>query len=166
MHGGTVAAFSAGPGQGSEFVVRLPAAGEPPDDGAPAPRGPTPGARRRLRVLVTDDNTDNADSLALLLRLAGHEVRVAHDGPAALAEAHAYHPEAIVLDIGLPGMDGFEVARLLRRQPGTERALLVALTGFGHEEDRRRGREAGIDHYLIKPAPLEELQGLLTAQTA
>jgi two-component system CheB/CheR fusion protein len=102
-------------------------------------------------VLVVDDNADAALMLALLLRARGHDVRTAHSGPAALEGAVAFRPEAVVLDIGLPGMDGYEVARRLRRLPELRGALLVALTGYGQEEDRRRAREAGFNQYLIKP---------------
>jgi CheY-like chemotaxis protein len=102
-------------------------------------------------VLVVDDNADQALVLALLLRARGHEVRTAHSGPAALEESVAFRPQAVVLDIGLPGMDGYEVARRLRQLPELRGALLVALTGYAQEEDRRRAREAGFNQYLIKP---------------
>jgi CheY-like chemotaxis protein len=117
-------------------------------------------------VLVVDDNTDAAESCALLLRLDGHEVRVAPDGPLALQAARDFAPDAALLDLGLPGMDGFEVARRLRALPQTGRALLVAMTGWGQEEDRRRSREAGFDHHLTKPAPPEEIQQLLRRPAA
>src|SRR5262249_22662128 len=136
LHGGSVRAFSAGRGHGSEFVVRLPLDVEsrPRGDGEPpAPRG--------RRVLVVDDNVDLTQSLDLLLRCWGHQVRVVHDGPAALASASAHPPEVVLLDIGLPGMTGYEVARHLRKQPALRKALIVALTGYGQEEDRRRSRE-------------------------
>jgi two-component system CheB/CheR fusion protein len=159
MHGGSVQAFSEGPGKGSEFVVRLPALA-----GARAPgQGPMsangPAAPRR--ILVVDDNRDAADSLAVFLSADGHEARTAYDGPEALEAARAYRPEAVLLDIGMPGMDGYEVARRLRQEPGLERALLVALTGYGQESDRRRSREAGIDYHLVKPVEPEELRALL-----
>src|SRR5262249_33866753 len=142
MHGGSVQAFSDGPGKGSELVVRLPALA------GPRPRGPAPveanGRGAARRILVVDDNADAADGLSYFLAMSGHEVRTAYDGREALAAARAYRPEAVLLDIGMPGMDGYEVARRLRQEPGLERALLVALTGYGQEEDRRRSREAGI----------------------
>jgi CheY-like chemotaxis protein len=110
--------------------------------------------------LVVDDNVDGAESLATLLKLLGHEVHVAHDGPAALLATADVRPEVVFLDIGLPGMDGYEVARRLRR-PGRSEALLVALTGYGQEEDRRRSREAGFDHHLVKPVDPAVLEDLL-----
>lgn len=151
LHGGSVAARSAGPGQGSEFVVRLPLA-------APAPAA---GEAPRRRVLVVDDNVDSAESLALVLRAAGHDVRVAYNGRAALEAADKLRPEVVFLDIGLPLLDGYQVARVLRRRPGMRHALLLALTGYGQEDDRRRAREAGFDHYIVKPVDPEVLQQFL-----
>ena len=162
MHGGGVQAVSEGPGRGSEFVVRLPLL--PPDRCKPAP---TPEKQSRQagtpprRVLIVDDNRDAADSLAVLLKLAGHEVRVAYDGPSALAEAPNFRPDVVLLDIGLPRMDGCEVARRLRQQPGMENVLLVALTGFGQEQDRRRSHEAGFNAHCVKPVDFEVLQAVL-----
>jgi signal transduction histidine kinase/DNA-binding response OmpR family regulator len=158
LHGGRVEAHSAGAGQGSEFIVTLPCLTDAPQPAAePPPARVEAGGPRR--VLVVDDNVDGAESLATLLKLLGHEVHVAHDGPAALRATADVRPEVVFLDIGLPGMDGYEVARRLRR-PGRNEALLVALTGYGQDEDRRRSREAGFDHHLVKPvdpAVLEEL---------
>src|SRR6516225_3896337 len=164
MHGGTVTAHSEGPGKGSEFVVRLPALtaeekGEllrkPPEVQQPvAPTAPR-------RILVVDDNVDAAESLAVLLRLDGHEVRVASDGPEALAAAQADPPEMVVLDLGMPGMDGFEVARRLRLLPGTKGTLLVAMTGWAQEDDRRRCYEAGFDGHLPKPVEWDALRQFL-----
>jgi CheY-like chemotaxis protein len=113
------------------------------------------------RVLVVDDNVDAADSIAWLLQLGGHEVRVAYDGPTALLIAQAFRPQVVLLDIGMPGMDGYEVCRRLRQQPGTERAVLIALTGWGQDEDRRRSGEAGFDHHFVKPVEPSALQKLL-----
>jgi len=164
MHAGSVEAHSAGPCLGSEFVVRLPAL--PDEVAADAPAPPALDLQARgpgRRVLVVDDNKDAAESLALLLRVAGHDVRVCQDGPSALRTAAEYYPEAVLLDIGLPGMNGYEVARRLRGQPDTERALLVALTGYGQDEDQRRAREAGFDHHFVKPADLEALAALLAS---
>jgi CheY-like chemotaxis protein len=138
--------------------------GTPP---RPAPVGRQRGADAwvsmpRRRVLVVDDNVDAAVSLARVLeRHEGQEVRVAHDGPSALEAAEAFRPEVVLLDIGLPGMDGHEVARRLRGRPEFERALIVALTGWGQESDRRRSGEAGFDHHLVKPVDPDELRGLL-----
>jgi CheY-like chemotaxis protein len=163
LHGGRVEARSPGLGQGSEFVVRLPAAPSGPASGrageAAADAAQAPGPSRR--VLVVDDNVDAADSIALLLRLGGHEVRMAYDGPTALLIAQAFRPHAVLLDIGMPGMDGYEVAVRLRRQPGPPPELLVALTGWGQETDQRRSQEAGFDHHLVKPAEPAAVQRLL-----
>jgi signal transduction histidine kinase len=167
MHGGTVEAHSPGPRLGSEFVVRLPAlpAATPAEVAEPA--APDHSARGPgRRILVVDDNRDAAESLALLLGVAGHDVRVCYDGPSALQTAPEYHPEAVLLDIGLPGMDGYEVARRLRADPDLAGMLLVALTGYGQEEDQRRARAAGFDQHLIKPADLTALTALLGSSGA
>jgi two-component system CheB/CheR fusion protein len=170
LHGGSVEAQSAGPGEGSEFVVRLPvlspASSEPERHGDAADRivvasTLSPVAVPPRRVLVVDDNVDTAESLALLLRLQGHEVETAHDGPAALEKAGSFHPEVVLLDIGLPGLDGYQVASRLRGRPRTARALLVALTGYGQEEDQHLAREAGFDHHLTKPVDLPVIYELL-----
>jgi signal transduction histidine kinase/CheY-like chemotaxis protein len=160
MHGGTVTAHSDGPGQGSEFVARLPAL---PNGAGPTspPREQAGPAGQSRRVLVVDDNRDSADSLALLLRLAGHAVQVAYDGRAALEAARAAPPEAVLLDIGLPGMDGYAVARRLREELGAQRVLLVAISGYGQEDDRVRSREAGFDHHLVKPVDPDAVRALL-----
>jgi signal transduction histidine kinase len=163
LHGGTVEAHSDGPGRGSEFVVRLPVS----KDLAPAPKeknGTAGGAAPCRRVLVVDDNADAAESLALLLRLRGHDVHLAPDGPAALALAGQCAPDVVLLDLGLPGMDGHEVGRRLRLQPGLDKALVVALTGSGTEDDRRLSREAGFDHHVVKPIDPEELDRLLAGR--
>jgi two-component system CheB/CheR fusion protein len=160
LHGGGVEAHSEGPGRGSEFVVRLPVLPrQAPVEVGAEPDGHTPVPPRR--VLVVDDNVDAAESLALLLRVERHEVRTAHDGPTALHVAEAFRPEVVLLDIGLPRMDGYEVARRLRGQAGFQKALLVALTGYGQDEDRRRAEEAGFDAYLVKPADPAALHELL-----
>jgi PAS domain S-box-containing protein len=163
MHGGSVAVRSDGLGKGSEFEVRLPLLmtkrrephGNRQDERQV--RHPIPGHR----LLVVDDNQDSARSLAMLLRLEGHEVQIAHDGPAALELAKSYGPEMVLLDIGMPGMDGYEVARKLRQQSGLETVVLAALTGWGQEDDRRRTAEAGFDHHLVKPIEPTVLQKLL-----
>jgi PAS domain S-box-containing protein len=163
LHGGKVAAFSEGPGRGSEFEVRLPLlAGKP----GSSPSAPAPGqqdAAHGRRVLVVDDNKDSAESLTMLLRLGGCEVHMVHDGATALLAAEAYHPDLVLLDIGLPGMNGYEVARAIRARPVLQGAVLVALTGYGGEDDRRRSREAGFDHHLVKPVGLDALRGLLAS---
>lgn len=165
MHGGSVQACSAGPGQGSEFMVCLPALPSTVETEIPGPR--SAGSERETwashrRVLVVDDNVDAAKMLAMLLEMWGHQVWVAHDGPAAIEVAMNYRPAVVLLDIGLPRMDGYELARRLRQQVGLSEALLVALTGYGHEEARRRSREAGFNHHLVKPIGSAELRRLLT----
>ncbi len=162
MHGGTVEANSNGPGQGSEFIVRWPLPTEEASASVKAAPQQGPAIERAVRVLLVDDNVDAAESLAMLLRLWGHEVAVAHDGPAALRAAAAQRPQVALLDIGLPGMDGYELARRLRSQTGLGPVVLVALTGWGQDEDRRRSHEAGFDHHLTKPVELAALQELLT----
>ncbi|MES1243536.1 MAG: ATP-binding protein [Acidobacteriota bacterium] len=163
MHGGTVEAHSPGLGQGSEFVVRLPAraaVGKPaPLPAVPKPEDPFPA--RGLRVLVVEDNVDAAESLAALLRLWGHEVRVVHDGLDAIEAARRQHPEVVLLDIGLPGLDGYQVAKRLREDAELDGALLVAMTGYGQPDDRRRSREAGIHHHFVKPVEPFVLRTLL-----
>ncbi len=162
MHGGRVEVHSDGVGKGSTFTVRVPLPqGEVP---APAPVGEAPAeipAQPPRHVLVVDDNRDAAEMLTLMLRLDGHEVRVAHDGPAALREAREWRPEVVLLDIGLPGMSGYDVARQLRGDNGAGHPLLVAMTGYGQDEDRRRSHEAGFAHHLVKPVDPQELRLLL-----
>lgn len=128
----------------------------------PAPGPTTRAATRRRRVLVVDDNLDSAESLGVLLQMAGHEVQLAHDGPSALALAREYRPEIVLLDIGLPaGMDGYEVAQRMRPDAGPAGVVLVALTGYGQDEDRRRAAQAGFDHHLVKPVDVGHLTRLL-----
>jgi CheY-like chemotaxis protein len=162
LHGGTVEAASVGLNQGSEFIVRLPLLPDPGnlETGCETEKGQVEPPVRR-RVLVVDDNLDAADSLAKLLELHGQEVRVVNDGPAALEAIPTYRPEVVLLDIGLPGIDGYEVARRLRAQPATAQALLVALTGYGREEDRCRSRDAGFDNHLVKPVEPQAVLRLL-----
>jgi PAS domain S-box-containing protein len=162
LHGGSVEAHSAGAGKGSTFAVRLPLA-EPAvpagDEHAPGElRGETP---EPFRVLVVDDNVDAAESLAALLEIEGHEVRIAHDGETATRVAMEFRPRVVFLDIGMPGKDGYEVAREMRQLVPTRNTILVALTGWGAQEDRARSREAGFDHHLTKPASLASVEALL-----
>ena len=160
LHGGSIEAKSAGLGRGSEFVVRLPIVAEHADDDTKAPSA-TPHTHRTYRVLVVDDNRDAASSLELLLQLAGHETSRAHDGPGALAAAEKERPELILLDIGLPTLNGYEVCRRIRAQPWGASVVMIALTGWGQDEDRRRSHEAGFDGHLVKPVEYAELMALL-----
>ncbi|HEV3118762.1 MAG TPA: response regulator, partial [Gemmataceae bacterium] len=137
--------------------VAQPAPGPVQANGSPA----LEASAAVRRVLVVDDNQDSAESLAKLLQITGHETRTAYDGQAALAAAAAFAPEAILLDIGLPGMDGYEVARRLREESSTRQIVLIAVTGYGGEEDERRSREAGFDFHLTKPVRLNMLDELL-----
>jgi CheY-like chemotaxis protein/nitrogen-specific signal transduction histidine kinase len=164
LHGGSVSVSSPGPGRGSEFVVRLfliaPPRGDQSDGGEAEASPDSRADVRHKRVLVVDDQADAARSLARLLKAWGHEVDVAHDGPAALEAARVHAPELVLLDIGLPGMDGHEVARRLRVN-ARNGLQLIALTGYGQEEDRSRSREAGFNDHLVKPVDTKELRRIL-----
>jgi signal transduction histidine kinase/DNA-binding response OmpR family regulator len=161
MHGGSIQAMSDGPGQGTELVVTLPVAAAPDSaaSAGPAPAAPIPARR----VLVVDDNEDAADSLAMVLQFLGADVRVARDGPEALEAYGSYDPSVVLLDIGMPGMDGYEVARRIRSRYPERLTTLVALTGWGQDKDRERAREAGFDRHLVKPAAIEALKALLSS---
>ncbi|MFN2427389.1 MAG: PAS domain S-box protein [Candidatus Binatia bacterium] len=170
MHGGSVSAHSEGLGKGCEITVRLPLGARVPGgteggahDGESAGQGKSAASSRAsgLRLLVVDDNEDAATSLAILLRLQGHDVRVAYDGPSALEAAAVYAPDLVFLDLGMPGMDGCEIARRMRKQPGLEQTVLAALTGWGQKADRRRTAEAGFDHHLVKPLEPRLLEKLI-----
>jgi PAS domain S-box-containing protein len=160
MHGGTVTAFSI-LGQGSEFVVRLPVV-SPPERQASSPSSETAQTSgRSLRVLVVDDNVDTATSLALLAKMSGHDVRAAYDGTAVEEAALDYRPDVVLLDIGLPGLNGFEIAKRLRNQPTLRNSVLVAMTGYGAPSDLQRSFEAGFDHHLVKPADIGKVLQIL-----
>jgi len=162
MHGGSVSAHSEGVDQGSEFVIRLPCLVLEPGTGRPPP----PPARRAIpprRILIVDDSRDAAESLAMLLSLSGHHVVVSHHGEEALDLAASERPEVVLLDIGLPGIDGYEVCRRLR-QSGLEGALIIAMTGYGQERDRQRSKDAGFDTHTVKPVELDHLMELLASQ--
>jgi CheY-like chemotaxis protein len=166
MHGGTIEAHSAGPRQGSEFIVHLPLAPEGCTDlrqGLSAAESPTRNRLAALRVLVVDDNRDAADSLALLLRLAGYEVQVAYTGSDALEAVRSFQPQVLLQDLQMPDMSGYDVARRLREQPAAKKVVLVAVSGHGSEGDRRRSLEAGFDHHLVKPVDLYALQQVLAS---
>jgi CheY-like chemotaxis protein len=162
MHGGTVEAHSEGSGRGSVFTVRMPlAASAPvPSDGTVRP---IRRDRNQTRVLVVDDNEDAAESLGALLRILGADVRVALDGRTAVEMFDAFHPAAVFLDLGMPDMDGYEVAHQIRSRPDARDTVLIALTGWSQERDRRRTAEAGFNRHLAKPADLQTLQSVLTS---
>ena len=157
LHGGSVVARSAGYGQGSEFIVRLPALDAHAQ--AETPAAPQRGAARR--VLVADDNADSAESIAMLLRIDGHEIVIAHDGIEALKLAREHRPDVMLLDIGMPGLSGHDVCREVRKEPWGRDVRMIALTGWGQEDDHRRSGEAGFDDHLVKPADYEALTRLL-----
>jgi signal transduction histidine kinase/ActR/RegA family two-component response regulator len=162
LHGGTVEAVSAGPGRGSAFTIRLPGAGavvcSDEDQGADRPRRHGAG---RCRLLVADDNQDSAESLAMVMRMWGYEVHLAHTGTRALELALQERPEACILDIGMPGLNGYEVASRIRSEPWARQVLLLAVTGWGQSEDVTRAREAGFDHHMTKPVDLARVDALL-----
>ena len=163
MHGGQVSVHSDGPGMGSRFTVRLPAlpASATLDEIAtPAPAESEPRVSRR--VLVVDDNTDNAELLRILLEEEGHETYMAHDGVEGLAAAERLRPDVVLMDLGLPRIDGLDACRRIREQPWGKRILVIAITGWGQDVDRRKSQEAGFDHHLVKPADIEQLRQLLT----
>jgi signal transduction histidine kinase len=166
MHDGAVEARSAGVGQGSEFIVRLPSLSGSLPPLPQEPSGIKPVATTPRRILVVDDNQDSADSLAMLLKLNGHEVHIAHDGFEAVEVATTFQPHVILLDIGLPGLNGYEAARRIREQQRHKAIKLVALTGWGQEEDRRRSEEAGFDAHMVKPVDLAVLTKLLAESGA
>jgi CheY-like chemotaxis protein len=162
LHGGSIEARSDGLSDGSEFIVRLPVLDEVElSRRKPATKEIRRSPVRPLRILVVDDNVDSADSLTLLLRHTGHTVEVAYDGSRALELAESFEPEVAFLDIGLPGMNGYDLAQQLRSKRALKKTLLIALSGYGREDDVRRAREAGFDHHLTKPADFEDVQDLL-----
>jgi PAS domain S-box-containing protein len=162
LHGGSIEARSAGPGKGSEFTVRLPVVETPVQARQESSTdGEKSGASPKYRILVADDLRDSVDSLAMMLRLAGHDIQKAYDGLEAVQTAAAFRPEVVVLDIGMPKMNGYEAARHIRQQPWGKEMLLIALTGWGQEEDKRPAFEAGFDHHLTKPVEAAALETLL-----
>ncbi|MGI8982684.1 MAG: response regulator [Pirellulaceae bacterium] len=160
MHGGTVHADSEGLDRGSEFTVRLPVASAPSSESGNDP-DPIDIPRGRRNVVVVDDNIDSAESLAKLMRVQGHSVRVAFEGPSALEMIQNDKPDIVILDLGLPGISGYDVARILRQQAGGQDLLLVAVSGYGREEDRLHSREAGFDHHFTKPVEFTALQQIV-----
>jgi CheY-like chemotaxis protein len=163
MHGGTVQAFSAGPNQGSEFVVRLPVVDEPAQWLGPRVSVESATPVRSRRILVVDDNVDSAESMAVLMKLSGHQIAIAYDGESALKTAATFRPQIIVLDVGLPRIHGYEVAERLRALPENRNLVIVALTGYGREQDRRRAIEAGFDYHFVKPIDFATLELLVNS---
>jgi PAS domain S-box-containing protein len=164
LHGGSIEARSAGSGQGSEFVIRLPFTAENPvAEVAPSKDDVARPPFRKRRILIADDNRDNADSMAMLLKSLGHEVCTAYDGEQAVEAATTLRPDVVLLDIGMPHLDGYEAGRRIREHPGCRHIFLIAMTGWGQEEDRRRTDEAGFDHHLVKPVDPADLTKLLAA---
>jgi CheY-like chemotaxis protein len=163
LHGGSVQAFSAGPGKGSEFSVRLPIAEEVHEVKVPAAKAVQVRDIVPRRILVVEDNINSAEMLVALLQIDGHEVQVAHEGPSAVETARAFRPGVVLLDIGLPKMDGFEVARRLRSFAETRDATLIAVSGYGQAADRQRSKDAGFDHHLVKPLDRKTLTSLLAS---
>lgn len=162
MHRGRVEAHSAGSGRGAEFLVSLPRKSlSAPVEGPGIPAGDSGRKPAGVRILVVDDNMDSAESMALLLSLDGHEVRTAFDGTSALKVAIEFLPRVVLLDIGLPGMDGYEVAQRMRELPELRDTLIIAVTGYGQDDDRVRSKAAGFDHHLVKPVDPETLNRLL-----
>jgi CheY-like chemotaxis protein len=163
MHDGTVTAASEGPGQGSTFTVTLPAPATPPGPAAAAAPDPGPAAAGpQRRILVVDDNRDAALSLAMMLRLRGNDVATAHDGVEAVEAAGRFRPNVILMDVGMPRLDGYEATRRIREQPGGPPTIIIALTGWGQEGDRALSKAAGCDGHLVKPVSLPDLETLLT----
>jgi signal transduction histidine kinase len=161
LHGGSVEAHSEGPGRGSRFIVRLPVLADSPTiEREQESLGNSPAAPQ-LRILVVDDNDDNADSLAIMLRIMGHDTRIGRDGLAAVEIAEAFRPDVVLLDLGMPKMDGYEACRRIRDQAWGKEMVLIAQTGWGQDEDRRRTQAAGFDHHLVKPIKQAELVKLL-----
>jgi CheY-like chemotaxis protein len=167
MHGGTVEVHSAGLGQGSEFVVRLPITFETPKLQPPEPITSQPTPTTARRILVVDDNRDSAKSLALLLKLTGNETQTAFDGLQAVELAETFKPDLVLMDIGLPKLSGYEACRRFRQQPWSKNLVLVALTGWGQEEDRQKSKAAGFNAHMVKPVELPALMNLIEGlQTA
>jgi CheY-like chemotaxis protein len=159
MHGGSVEAHSDGTGTGSRFIVRLPLPAQPIQPPRPAPEDDS--SIQGWRVLVVDDNPDAAKSLAMLLELSGNDVQVAHDGAAAVARVDAFMPDLILMDIGMPTMNGYDACHAIRQKPGGKQIKMLALTGWGQETDRLRSSEAGFDAHLVKPVDIDALKSLL-----
>ena len=165
LHGGSISAASDGIGKGSTFTVRVPLSVAQPQAAEDLTRGiELPAAASPLRILVADDNRDAAESLAALLRMVGHEVRIAYDGVEAVGAASEYRPDAVVLDIGMPKMNGYDVAKKLRAEGAGKEMTIIAVSGWGQDADKQRSREAGIDHHLVKPLEPSALLRMLASK--
>jgi CheY-like chemotaxis protein len=163
LHNGNIEVRSGGLGRGSEFLVRLPIAGPPlVRESAPPREEPEHEVTAKRRVLIVDDNRDSAASMAKLLRVMGHEVDTAHDGEQAVEMAGAMRPEVVLLDIGLPKMNGYAAANTIRQQPWGKKMILIAVTGWGQEEDKRKSKEAGFDQHMVKPIDVRSLMKFLS----
>jgi CheY-like chemotaxis protein len=160
MHGGAITAQSPGPGLGSTFEIRLPVSPEV-ESSVKVVTSLDDHPTSRLRLLVVDDNKDSVDSLSTLLRLMGSDVFQAYDGVEAVEAVHSHRPDIVLLDVGLPGRNGYEAARLIRGESWGQDVVLIALTGWGQEQDRKRSREAGFDHHLVKPVDPKALMKLV-----
>ncbi|HEU4619010.1 MAG TPA: PAS domain S-box protein [Gammaproteobacteria bacterium] len=165
LHGGTIEARSDGLGRGAEFIVRLPLTAAESSGPPPQVLRPEPAIERSRRILVVDDNVDAADSLVTMLKAKGHVVEAVYDGVTALQAVGTFNPEIVLLDVGMPGLDGYEVARRIRAAPGGKEIMLCALTGWGQDEDKARAREAGFDEHLTKPVSASLISALIAAQT-
>jgi CheY-like chemotaxis protein len=163
MHGGSIEARSAGEGEGSEFVVRLPVLSKATTAEQTQPADEPESPHRR--ILIVDDNQDSADSLAMLLEITGNETYMAHDGIEAVEAIETHRPEVVLLDIGLPRLDGHEVCRRVREQPWGKEIVMIALTGWGQADDRRKSEEAGFNGHLVKPVDYDSLLELLSSLT-
>jgi CheY-like chemotaxis protein len=161
MHGGRIEVRSEGLGKGAEFIVQLPVVVEAPGPQAVCEKDELVAPKSSLRILIVDDNRDGADSLVMLLRIMGTDTRTAYDGQEAVQVAREFRPDVVLLDIGLPKLNGYEACRRIREQSWGKNVVLIALTGWGQEEDRRRSREAGFDDHIVKPVDPEELMKLL-----
>jgi CheY-like chemotaxis protein/anti-sigma regulatory factor (Ser/Thr protein kinase) len=163
LHGGSISASSDGHGKGSTFTVRMPLSAAQPQtsEDLSALRTESPARTSPLRILVADDNRDAAESLAAVLRMVGHDVRIAYDGVEAVGVASEYHPDAVVLDIGMPKMNGYDAAKKLRAEATGKDLNIIAVSGWGQEADKQRSRESGIDHHLVKPLEPSSLLRLL-----
>mgnify|MGYP002625041607 CR=1 FL=1 len=167
MHGGTIGVQSEGADRGSEFMIRLPTPSENSSSAAqPESLDAANEERHSLRVLVVDDNAAAATMLRMVVQAAGHQVRTAGDGEEAVQSAGEFHPDVVLMDIGMPKMNGYDAAQHIRRQPWGKQMVLVALTGWGQDDDRQKTKDAGFDHHLVKPAKSADLEGLLASVSA